>query len=244
MQDGVAVWRSGLFPASVGLSFHSLPHLSFREAEVNLHHLFASVLSALLITALFPAGLRADQSAVRLEVPAQAEPGAVLTLRVRVTHEGNNFFHFTDWVSLAANGQEIKRWAFTADSRPEDENFVRELTYTVRGPTVFSARANCNIHGSAGPAETTVRVGIPPGPAAPAASPKPPGASAPVTPGGRRGLGLLVLLLGIANLILVGFQVATGRRWIPVKIMVHRRTGQTLAVLALIHGFLAVLLSN
>jgi hypothetical protein len=55
--------------------------------------------------------------------------------------------------------------------------------------------------------------------------------------------GPIVSALGFVNLALCGFQVATGRRWIKVKIAVHRRTGQALLALALVHGGLATLMN-
>lgn len=208
---------------------------------MNLCRWFFSILTASLFFFSFPAALSADESAVRLEAPASAAPGTEITVRIFVTHEGNNYFHFTDWVWVQANGQEIGRWNFTADHRPEGEHFVREVAYTVAGPTTFRAQANCNLHGSAGPAE--VVVGTVGAPASAAVQKGPKAAPFPTASGGRRGLAMAVLVLGIVNLLLVGFQVATGRRWIRVKIAVHRRTGQLLALLALIHGVLAIVAS-
>ncbi|MBI9086464.1 MAG: hypothetical protein JEZ11_22905 [Desulfobacterales bacterium] len=215
---------------------------------MNFFRLSGLIIAVLLSSVCLPATAGADPSAVRLAVPAEAKPGSIITVRVFVTHEGNNFFHFTDWVFVAVGETEIGRWEFAADRRPEDENFTREITYTVQGATTFHAQAHCNIHGSAGPAEATVRT-----PALTVSAAAPPsavggetGRSGPTPPasGGRRGLGLVVLALGIVNLLLAGFQVASGRRWIPVKIPVHRRTGQLLAVLALIHGLLAIFLNS
>ena len=225
--------------------------LWYRETELKLFRLFGLTVVLLFPSVLFPGITGADSSSVRLEVPAETKPGSDITVRVFVTHEGNNFFHYTDWLFVAVGEKEIRRWEFAADRRPEDENFTREITYTVYGPTTFRAQANCNIHGSAGPAEATVRVSSPVSPAASNVAPPSPvvfekgrSVQRPPATRGRRGLGLVVLALGIVNLFLAGFQVASGRRWIPVKIPVHRRTGQLLVVLALIHGLLAILLSS
>jgi hypothetical protein len=55
------------------------------------------------------------------------------------------------------NGSEIKRWKFGSFSRPESNNFSREITYTVTtGPLEIVAEANCNMHGSNGTATATV----------------------------------------------------------------------------------------
>lgn len=50
-----------------------------------------------------------------------------------------------------------------------------------------------------------------------------------------------ILLLGICNMLLVCWQLATGKRWIKVSPVIHRRTGILLVVTALAHGGMAVL---
>ena len=183
---------------------------------------------------LRPSAAEADQTKVRIEAPASAPAGTDITIRVDVTHNGNNFFHYTNWVWLKAGDTEIGRWTFSSQSRPENENFVREVHYTLTGPTVFTAQGNCNLHGSAGPAQAKVEIDA----ASPAASPGP--SSLPPLNSGRGPLRWIVLGLGVANLLLCGFQVATGRRWLRVKIAVHRRSGQALLLLATVHGVLAL----
>jgi hypothetical protein len=54
-------------------------------------------------------------------------------------------------------------------------------------------------------------------------------------------VGIIVPLLGIVNLLLVLFQLSTGLRWIKASFAVHRKTGITLLILAIIHGSLAVI---
>lgn len=51
----------------------------------------------------------------------------------------------------------------------------------------------------------------------------------------------LVFLLGIVNIFLLVFQLATGLRWIKVPFGVHRKTGILLFGTAVIHGVLGVL---
>lgn len=53
----------------------------------------------------------------------------------------------------------------------------------------------------------------------------------------------IILLLGILNLVLVAFQVSSGLRWIKVSFGVHRRSGITLFFSAIVHAFLAILVS-
>jgi hypothetical protein len=51
----------------------------------------------------------------------------------------------------------------------------------------------------------------------------------------------IVLILGIMNFLLLLFQLSSGLRWIKVKMTVHRKTGITLFITALLHGTLAYL---
>jgi len=54
---------------------------------------------------------------------------------------------------------------------------------------------------------------------------------------------IVVPILGIINLLILFFQMSTGLRWIRVPMAIHRKTGITLFITALIHGTLAFLLS-
>jgi hypothetical protein len=51
----------------------------------------------------------------------------------------------------------------------------------------------------------------------------------------------IILVLGICNLVLILFQLATGLRLLKVRIGVHKKSGIALLVLALLHGTLAIL---
>jgi hypothetical protein len=53
----------------------------------------------------------------------------------------------------------------------------------------------------------------------------------------------IILILGVLNLVLVAFQISSGLRWIKVPFAVHRRSGITLFFSAVIHAFLAILIS-
>ena len=50
-----------------------------------------------------------------------------------------------------------------------------------------------------------------------------------------------ILILGIVNLMLVTFQISSGLRWIKVPYGVHRKTGITLFVSAVVHGVLGLI---
>ncbi len=51
----------------------------------------------------------------------------------------------------------------------------------------------------------------------------------------------IILILGIVNMVLIIFQLLSGYRIIKVSFTVHRKTGVTLLITALIHGSLAIL---
>ncbi|MCJ7832987.1 MAG: hypothetical protein MUQ20_01200 [Deltaproteobacteria bacterium] len=51
----------------------------------------------------------------------------------------------------------------------------------------------------------------------------------------------IILILGIINFLLLLFQLATGLRWIKVRLGVHKKTGILLIVLSAIHGLLGFL---
>lgn len=54
----------------------------------------------------------------------------------------------------------------------------------------------------------------------------------------------IILLLGIINLLLVFFQVSTGRRWIKAPLAWHRRGAVVLLVSAVLHATLAFLVAD
>jgi len=50
----------------------------------------------------------------------------------------------------------------------------------------------------------------------------------------------MILILGILNMLLILFQISSGRRWIKVPFAVHKRTGAVLFFSAALHGLLAI----
>ena len=54
-------------------------------------------------------------------------------------------------------------------------------------------------------------------------------------------MGTIILLLGILNMLLILFQLSSGLHWIKVPLGLHRKTGITLLVSALLHATFAVL---
>lgn len=50
----------------------------------------------------------------------------------------------------------------------------------------------------------------------------------------------IMLISGIVNLTLIGFQLAGGLRWIKIPIKIHRKTGILLFVVASIHAAIGI----
>jgi len=92
----------------------------------------------------------ADKSSVEIDAPAEVTKGETITIILKVSHDGNNLLHYTDWAYIKAGGREIARWDYSMFDTPEDEVFTRKVEYTVTESIVIEAEANCNIHGSAG----------------------------------------------------------------------------------------------
>ncbi len=100
----------------------------------------------------------ANKSSVTISAPETAAKGSEVLVKLTITHSANNFFHYTNWVYLKANGKEIPRWDFSSSKRPEAAVFTREVKITVNEPLELTAEANCNIHGSAGPANWKILI--------------------------------------------------------------------------------------
>jgi desulfoferrodoxin (superoxide reductase-like protein) len=111
-----------------------------------------------LVSLLTVQPVQADKSAVTISAPETAAKGSEVVVKLTITHKGNNFFHYTDWVTLKVNGKEVSRWEFSGSKRPEAEAFTREFKITINEPLELTAEANCNIHGSKGPAVWKIAV--------------------------------------------------------------------------------------
>jgi desulfoferrodoxin (superoxide reductase-like protein) len=73
--------------------------------------------------------------------------GNEFEVTVQVFHKGNSMFHYVNQVVLYADGEEAKAWNYSWNKRPESENFSVKAKLGVTQKTVFSAMANCNLHG-------------------------------------------------------------------------------------------------
>ena len=100
----------------------------------------------------------ANKAETRIEVPESAAKGSEITIKITVTHSANSFLHYTEWAWIQVNGKEITRWDFTSNSRPESETFSRETKLRVEGDFEISAKASCNLHGSANEAIAKVKM--------------------------------------------------------------------------------------
>ena len=100
----------------------------------------------------------ADKSSVSLDTIAPVTKGSTIRIKVLVTHNGNNFLHYTQWLHVMVNGKEIARWDYSWRKRPENGTFTREVPCRVDADMEITAEAHCNIHGSKGPATVRVRV--------------------------------------------------------------------------------------
>jgi len=116
------------------------------------------VLSFFFVFSLLIKPALANKASVSIEAPEAAKVNEEVTITIKVTHQGNSRFHYVNRVVVTANGQEIARWNFSSGNRPEDENFTREITLQIQRDTEIVAEANCNLHGSTGPARVTIKV--------------------------------------------------------------------------------------
>jgi desulfoferrodoxin (superoxide reductase-like protein) len=110
----------------------------------------------LLSLGAFAGAAHADKSGAILEAPEQAAKGNEITLRIHVTHSANNFLHHTNWLRVKVNGREIRTWEYPMSRLPAAAKFSEELRLVIDGPCEVEAEANCNLHGSKGPARKTI----------------------------------------------------------------------------------------
>jgi desulfoferrodoxin (superoxide reductase-like protein) len=115
-----------------------------------------SLIFLVMIVLVYGEYVWANKSTTSIEVPESIPKGSEITIRVTVTHNANNFMHYTKWLQIMVNGKEIARWDYTMGNRPEGATFTKEIKYKVEGDIEIKAEASCNLHGSAGPA--TVKV--------------------------------------------------------------------------------------
>ncbi|MCJ7617169.1 MAG: class II SORL domain-containing protein [Desulfobacterales bacterium] len=108
------------------------------------------VVAVFIFISCFSSAAFADKSSASLEAPDSVERGTEITIKVNVTHSANNFFHYTKWVYIMVNEEEIARWDYSnyKNKRPEANNFTKEIKYIVTDDIIIQAESSCNIHGS------------------------------------------------------------------------------------------------
>ena len=115
-----------------------------------------SLIFLIMIVLVYGGYVWANKSSTSIEVPENIPKGSEITIRVTVTHNANNFLHYTQWLQIMINDKEVSRWDYTRGNRPEGAIFTKEIKYKVDGDIEIKAEASCNIHGSAGPAISKV----------------------------------------------------------------------------------------
>lgn len=106
----------------------------------------------------------ANKTSVEVSVPDSAKAGDEITIVIHVSHSANSGLHHTDWVYLNINDVEVKRWEYSRDSLPPDADFTLEFKYTVPADVdaekglAVEVEGDCNLHGSAGPADATITI--------------------------------------------------------------------------------------
>jgi desulfoferrodoxin (superoxide reductase-like protein) len=126
--------------------------------EINLIKMKKSILISFLFVFLAQAGLLANKTSVKVNVPSEVKNGSEITLTINVFHNGNSKMHHTEWVYLKINGVEVKRWQYDKNNLPPDGNFTVEYKYVITRDATIEVEGNCNLHGTTGPFKTTIKV--------------------------------------------------------------------------------------
>lgn len=100
----------------------------------------------------------ADKASVTISAPESVVKGTEATVKIQVSHSGNNFIHHVSWAKISVDGKEATRWDFSWNKRAESKVFEREFTFVVNVPVEITVDADCNLHGSKGPARATITV--------------------------------------------------------------------------------------
>ena len=107
---------------------------------------------------LFTVSSFASKTSVTISAPEKAEKGTDVTIKIEVTHSGNTNAHHTDWVLVKINGEEFKKWEYSKEALPENQNFTLEITVKAESNIEIRAEGNCNRHGSKGEVKATIKV--------------------------------------------------------------------------------------
>jgi len=100
----------------------------------------------------------ANKTSVEVSAPEEAEKGTEITITINVSHSANSRAHHTDWVYLKINGKEVERWEYERDNLPPDADYTLEYKYVVEEEVTIEAEGHCNLHGTAGIGQVTIKV--------------------------------------------------------------------------------------
>lgn len=119
-----------------------------------------TLLGIFTLTALLfiSSGAFANKTSVTIVAPEKVKKGTEVTVKIEIDHIGNTKGHYTDWVWLKINGEEVKRWEYSKDNLPENQNFTLEYTIVADSDLEIIAEGNCNKHGSKGEDKYTILV--------------------------------------------------------------------------------------
>ena len=116
-----------------------------------------SILSVFIFL-LFSLSTFANKTSVKVIAPEKADKGSEITVKIEVNHIGNTKGHYTDWVWVKVNGEEYKRWEYSKENLPENQNFTLEFKIKAESNLEIIVEGNCNRHGSKGEDKVTVVV--------------------------------------------------------------------------------------
>jgi desulfoferrodoxin (superoxide reductase-like protein) len=111
-----------------------------------------------LLASFFTVSAYANKTAVSIEVKSSAAKGSEVTVTIHVKHAGNTGMHYTEWVWLKINGQEVKRWTYNKTVLPPAGKFVLTYTFTLNEESLIEVQGYCNLHGSKGIVSAKVAV--------------------------------------------------------------------------------------
>ena len=113
---------------------------------------------SIFVSLLFSVSAFANKTSVKVIAPEKAEKGTEITIKIEVSHIGNTKGHYTDWVWVKVNGEEYKRWEYSKENLPENQNFTLEFKIKAESNLEIIVEGNCNRHGSKGEDKVTVIV--------------------------------------------------------------------------------------
>lgn len=120
-------------------------------------NILASIFT-LMALIFISSGVFANKTSVTVVAPEKVKKGTEITVKIEVKHMGNTKGHFTDWVWLKVNGEEVKRWEYSRDQLPESQNFTLEFKVVADSNLEIIAEGNCNKHGSKGTDKVNIKV--------------------------------------------------------------------------------------